>query len=103
MRTGCRAEGLPFAAQGKALGDFDLIIFDHLIGEKLFAGLPQHSFGRAMIGGVEFHVEDLALPHAFDPIDMERLQRAFNGLALRIEDPVSESDDDPGFHCCLSL
>ena len=81
-----------------SLRDLHLKILDDLIGQKLLAGLAQQGFGRAAIGGVEFDVEDLALPHALDPIDMERLERPFNGFALRIEDAASERDDDPGFH-----
>jgi len=83
---------------GRRLRHFHLEILDDLIGQKLLAGFAQQSFGRAAIGGVKFDVEDLALPHASDSIDVERLQRALDGLALRIEDAVSQRDDDPGFH-----
>src|SRR5690606_34097488 len=43
-------------------------------------------------------VEHLALPDAGDAIDAERLQRALDGLALRIEDAGFQRDGDARFH-----
>ena len=76
----------------------DLVVFDHGVGEQLFAGRLQLSFSGVRIRAGELNVEHLALPDARDAFDAKRLQRALDRLALRIEDAGFESNDDAGFH-----
>ena len=47
---------------------------------------------------VELDVEHLALAHARDARNAERLQRALDRLALRIEHAGFQRDGDAGFH-----
>ncbi len=47
---------------------------------------------------VKLDVEHLALPHARDARDAERLQRALDRLPLRIEHAILQRDSDAGFH-----
>ena len=50
------------------------------------------------IGARQLDVEHLALAHAGDAIDAERFQRAFNGLALWIENAGLQRNGDARFH-----
>src|SRR5215218_8554054 len=56
-------------------GQLDAIVLDHRVGEEPFAGVLQRALGLALVGGVELDVEDLALAHAGDALDAERLER----------------------------
>src|SRR6516164_6033607 len=50
------------------------------------------------IASLDLDVEDLALAHARDAGDAERFERAFDRLALGIEDAGFEGDGDAGLH-----
>ena len=78
--------------------DFDAIVFDHHIGEQFFAGGGERSLGRFGIRAIDFDVEHLALPHGGDSVDAERMQSAFDRLALRIEHTGFQGDGNAGFH-----
>src|SRR4051812_48827650 len=78
--------------------DFDPVILDHRIGEKLFAGGLERRLGPGAILAADLDVEHLALSHTADALDAERLQRALDGLALRIEHAGFERYGDAGFH-----
>src|SRR3982074_861026 len=78
----------------KKLSELHLEILDHLVGKQFIAGAAQQARGRGSIFRRKFHLEYFALPHAVDAIDAERFESALNGLALRIENPVLEGDDN---------
>src|SRR5262249_56729750 len=78
-----RASGVRRAAVSSA--DLDAIVLDDRIGEELLGGVFQRALGPSDILGFELDVEHLALAHARDPWDAERLERAFDRLPLRIE------------------
>src|ERR1700746_334482 len=63
----------------------DLIVLDDDVGEELVGRLFQHRLGARLIDTVDLDVEYLALPHARDAGDAERLERAFDRLALGVE------------------
>src|SRR6516165_1304823 len=76
----------------------DLIILDDHVGEKLVGRLLERGLGARLIGAVDLDIEHLALPHARDAGDAERLERTFDRLALRVEHARLEGDGDTGFH-----
>src|ERR1700732_4807134 len=76
----------------------DLIILDDHVGEELVGGLLERRLGARLIGAVDLDVEHLALPDAGGAGDAERLERAFDRLALGIEHARLEGDGDAGFH-----
>src|SRR3977135_1414411 len=82
--------------------DLDAIILDHRVGEQLLGRLLEGGFGAALVRGRDLDVEHLAMPHAGDADDAERLERALDRLALRIEDAGLEGDGDARFHGCLT-
>ena len=55
-------------------------------------------FPPRLIVCCKFDLEYFSLPHAVDPIDTERFERALDGLALRIQNTVLECDNHPRFH-----
>ena len=59
----------------------------------------EQGLGLGAIAALDFDVEHLALAHAGDPGQPERAQRAFDGLALRVENAGFQGDGDTGFHC----
>ena len=67
------------------LEQFDSIVLDHRIRQQLVGGILQRGLRLGLVGAGQFDVEHLALADAGDAIDAERFQRAFDGLALRIE------------------
>src|SRR5262249_27303688 len=76
----------------------DLVVLDDDVGEELVGGLLERRLGAGRIRAVDLDVEHLALPHAGDARDAERLERAFDRLALGIEHAGLEGDGDAGFH-----
>src|SRR6185312_3984026 len=70
---------------------FNPVILDNGVRQKLVGGILQRGFRLRLVGAGKFDVEHLALPDAGDAIDAERFQRAFDGLALRIENAGLES------------
>src|SRR5262245_60785291 len=66
--------------------DLDLIVLDHGVRQELLGRLLERRLGRRGIAAVELQVENLALAHAADAGNAERLQRPLDRLALRIED-----------------
>src|SRR5262249_41905381 len=77
----------------------DSIILDHGIGQQLVGGSFQRRFRAGAIGARQFDIEHLALPDAGDAVDAQRSQRAFDGLALRIEDARLERNGDARLPC----
>src|SRR5271165_85948 len=78
--------------------EIHIIILDQGIGEKLVGGLLERGFGTLAIAPGDLDVEDLALAHARNPLDAQRLERALDRLSLGIEDAGFQSDNDPRFH-----
>src|SRR5271156_4603091 len=77
---------------------FDAVVLDHGVGEKLFGGGFQCRFGTGTVRTFDLDVKDLALADAGDRVDAKRPQRAFDGLALRVENSGFQRDGDAGFH-----
>src|SRR5215831_17845610 len=76
----------------------DCIILDHGVREQPVGGVLQRRLGLRAIGARKLDIEHLALTHARDAIDTERFQRAFDGLALRIENAGFQRDGDACLH-----
>src|SRR5829696_7863781 len=93
-----REDGFHGESPGRPSGQLDAIVLDHRVGEEPFAGVLQRALGLALVGGVELDVEDLALAHARDALDAERLERSLDRLPLRVEDAGFEGDGDTRFH-----
>src|SRR5262249_56221299 len=77
---------------------FNLIILDQRVGEELVGRLVERGVRRFAIGRFDLDVEDFALPHARHARDAERFERAFDRLALRIENAGFEGNRDAGLH-----
>src|SRR5262245_22769037 len=75
-----------------------IIIFDHRIGEELVGCLLKRGLRLLAVGRVDLDVEHLALAHAGHAGDAERLERALDRLALRIEDAGLEGHGNTGLH-----
>ena len=82
--------------------DYTFLNLDHRIGEQLFRSLLERGFGSRRIGALDLDVEYFALAHAGDAGNAERLERALDRLALRIENAGFESDGDARFHCSIN-
>jgi hypothetical protein len=82
----------------KTLKNFHLEIFHDLVGEQFLAGFAQGSFRGGAILCRNLDIKYLSLPHALDPVNAKRLERALNGLALRIKNSILERDKNPRFH-----
>src|SRR5262249_57662885 len=76
----------------------DLIVLDQRIGEELVGRLLERGLRRFAIASLDLDVEDLALAHARYAGYAERFERAFDRLALGIEDAGFEGDADAGLH-----
>src|SRR3974390_3190722 len=77
----------------------DVVILNPLIRQQPISGLLQEFFRLAAVAdAVDLDVEHLALAHAGDALDAERAQRAFDRLALRIENAGFQRDGDARFH-----
>src|SRR5690554_7508640 len=75
--------------------DFDGVVFDHGIGQQLFAHLRQLGLGRFRIGVRKSEVENLALADALDAGKTETGQRS--------EEHTSELQSRPHLVCRLLL
>src|SRR5262245_17178123 len=87
----------PFRGRGLA-DNLDAIVLDHRVGEELLGRCLQSRLGVLLVAAVDLDVEYLALTDARDAGDAERLQRALDRLALRVENAVLEGNRDAGFH-----
>src|SRR6201986_912716 len=76
----------------------DLIILDDDVGEELVGGRPEHRPRAGRIGAVDLAVENPAPAAAGDASHAERLERAFDGVALGVEHARLEGDGAAGFH-----
>src|SRR5262249_13659934 len=75
-----------------------IVTFDHGVRQQLLRGLAEPRLGRSAVAVGDFDIEDLALAHAGDAIDAERLQRPLDRLSLGIEDAGFQPHSDLGFH-----
>src|SRR6202166_4384080 len=92
------ADFIKISERPSSSGDLDAVVLDHGVGQKLFGRCLERRLGAGAIGAFDLDIEYLALADAGDPAHTERSQRAFNGLALRIEDAGFQRDGDAGFH-----
>ena len=69
-----------------------------MLASSLSAACLSSGLGPGPVAAVDLDVEHLALAHAGDAGDAERLQRALDRLALRVEDAGLQGDGDAGFH-----
>ena len=77
-----------FTSKCQASHDLDAVVLDHRIGEQLVRRGFQRRLRFRFVSSCKLDIEHLALPHTGDAIDAQRLQRALDRLALRIEDAV---------------
>src|SRR5580692_2068615 len=98
-----RSPPSPARGEGKLTQNFNPVILDHGVGEKFVGGVFQRRLCLRLVRASELDVEDLALTDAGDAIDAERFQRAFDGLALRVENAGLEGDGNARFHDRFSL
>src|SRR5215217_23642 len=90
--------------RNKALiGDFDLVVFDHRIGQQLFTHAGQLGARRFSVGAIENEIKNLALADALDAAKAEGGQRAFDGLALGVENASLERDGNARFHSVIPI
>src|SRR5581483_1461349 len=82
----------------RASDKLDAVILNHGIGEKLVGRGLQRGLGLRPVGAFQLDVENLALAHARNAVDAKRFQRAFDRLALRVENTGFQRDGDAGFH-----
>ena len=55
-------------------------IFDHRVGEQFLCRILQRRLGAGAIGALELDVKHLALAHAGDAVDTERLEGPLDRL-----------------------
>src|SRR5271169_3719226 len=77
---------------------FDAVVLDDGIGEELFGGGLQCRFGAGAVRTFDLDIKDLALADTGDRVNAKRPQRAFDGLALRVENSGFQRHGDAGFH-----
>src|SRR6266566_4117949 len=75
-----------------------IIVLDQRIGEQLVGGLLEGGLRLLAVAALDLDVEHLALPHARNPCNAERLERTLDRLSLRIEDAEFQRDNDPSLH-----
>src|SRR5258705_816106 len=83
----------------RSVQKFDAIIFDYRIREHV-ARDPIHLLGRlfARSAGSVLDVEEFSLPHSGDGGMSQAVERAPNGLALRVEHGGLEGNVDASLH-----
>src|SRR5512135_3076910 len=98
MATDAASLAFMNSSLGSLSGHLDAVIFDHSVGEEFFRRGLERRLGAGAVGTLDLDIEDLALAHAGNPVDAQRAQRAFDGLALRVENAGLQRDSDAGFH-----
>src|ERR1700681_3696839 len=78
-----------------------MIVLDHRIRQELLGCVPEPRLDTGTIAIGDFDVEHLALAHARHAGNAERGERAFDRLALGIENPGFEGHRDAGLHRAL--
>src|SRR5208282_3397706 len=86
------------AARMRPSTDLDRVVFDDRIGEQALASLGEPPARGRVVLAIDLDVENLALAHAFKPVDGKALERALDRLALRIEHSGFQGHDDARFH-----
>src|SRR3954452_10566795 len=81
-----------------SLEKLDPVILDDGVGQQLVGGGFEGRLRLGLVGAGKFDVEHLALTHAGDAVNAERFQRAFDGLALWIENAGFQRNGNACFH-----
>src|SRR6266446_10067919 len=77
---------------------FHIIVLDQGVGEELVGRLFERGFGLFAVAPLDLDVEYLALPDAGDAGDAERFQRAFDRLALGVQNTRFQGHGHTGLH-----
>src|SRR4029079_7777972 len=83
---------------GPSTDQLHIVVLDQRIGQELVRRLLERGLGLRAVVALDLDVEDLALAHARHAIDAERLERALDRLALRVEDARLEGDGHTSLH-----
>src|SRR6185437_8658064 len=81
----------------------NLVLLDDRVGQKLLAHGLELGLGLGGIVFRQFQVNHLALAHLADRGKAQAVQGMADGLALRIENTILESDKDARFHLPFGL
>src|ERR1700676_3756894 len=83
----------------RSVQKFDAIIFDHRMREHVTRN-PIHLQRRLFAGraGSDFDVEEFSLPHRGDSGMSQAVERAPDGLALRVEHGGLEGNENASLH-----
>src|SRR5688500_6921809 len=76
----------------------DAVVLDHRVRQQLVGGILEGRFDPRPVGVLDFDVEHLALADARYASDAERLQRALDRLALRVENAGFQRNGDARLH-----
>src|SRR5205823_5823986 len=95
--TGSRRRAAAVSSRRSVLVQFDLVALDQGVGEELLAHPLDRSPRSSLIALVELQVDNTADPCVPDR-EAELSQRAFHGLALRVENALLRSDEHRGSH-----
>src|SRR4051812_14825404 len=82
----------------RSILQFDFVFFDNGVGKQSFAHLLKAGAGQLQVGSAQLDIDDLALSHFVHLGKAEAVQRVANGLALRVEHAVLQSDKNARFH-----
>src|ERR1700742_982272 len=77
VRAMSRSRLMPGKTRTAALisaDNLDAVVFNHGIGEQLVGRRLERGFCLRLVAALKLDVEHLALPHAGDAVDAERLQ-----------------------------
>src|SRR5215472_14289929 len=75
-----------------------IIVLDQGVGEELVGGRLEGCLRLLAVAAFDLDVEHLALPHARNSRDAERLEGTFDRLSLGIEDAGLQRDGDASLH-----
>ena len=81
-----------------SIGDFEAIVFNDRVAEKLVAGLVELFAGALLVTARQFHFEIFADMDGADALIAHVLEGVLDSLALRVEHRLLRSDDNFGFH-----
>ena len=74
------------------------VVFNHRIGEQLFAHIGQLRFGFRFVAFIQGHFDKFALAHAINAVKAKCAERVLNGFALRVEHAVFQRNVNGRFH-----
>jgi hypothetical protein len=86
---------------GDLLGYFNRVVFNHGVGQKLFAHVFDTGVGFGGLSFSEIKLDVFALADILNPVEAEGAESVLYGFALWIQDAVFQSNMDFGFHALV--